>query len=57
MVEHGRITAPHFCAGLECKNGFVFGTAPILHYMLGWTRDKVMRYCAQKGWAITWKLG
>lgn len=41
-----RITAPHFCAGLEVGGRF----APILHYMRGWTLGRVLAYAARKGW-------
>jgi hypothetical protein len=48
-----RITAPHFCAGFILKDRWVYKTAPILSYMLGWGAEKVKNYCDHKGWAIS----
>lgn len=45
-----RITAPHFCAGLEAEGGRVVRTAPILRYMTGWDGRQVAGYCARKHW-------
>lgn len=37
-----RITAPHFCAGLELKKRPEFNIcAPIIHYMKGWELEKL----------------
>lgn len=44
------ISAPHFDAGLWLDGGRVRQTAPILHYMRGWSVDKMDRYCQRKGW-------
>ncbi len=46
-----RITAPHFCAGLE-TDSVCRRAAPILKYMVGWTQSQVRRYCRRKGWKI-----
>lgn len=45
-----RIEAPHFIAGLIMDGDKVIGGAPIVKYMIGWTRQKVEIYCAKKGW-------
>jgi len=45
-----RIEAPHFVAGVELHDGIVRETAPILHYMLGWTRKEVIEYAERKHW-------
>lgn len=46
-----RITAPHFCAGLEmgarCNR-----VAPILHYMRWWKLSAITDYCARKRWTL-----
>lgn len=43
-----RITAPHFCAGIV-RGGLC---APIIRYMKGWTRARIVAYCASKGWEV-----
>jgi len=45
-----RIEAPHFVAGVVLEQGVVVRAAPILSYMRGWTRVRVMRYCDSKRW-------
>lgn len=59
-----RIDAPHFCAGLEIEEKIeylnpyhysiykVVRAAPKIKYMLGWTRNKVTKYCKKKGWKL-----
>lgn len=48
-----RITAPHFVAGLVLNaNQVVVRAAPILRYMLGWSRHHVRNYCARKHWKV-----
>jgi hypothetical protein len=42
-----RITAPHFCAGLDLASG---RTASILRYMHGWPLARVRAYCRARGW-------
>lgn len=46
-----RIVAPHFVAGALLEPSGVVRTAPIIKYMVGWTRDKVFGYCKSKGWS------
>ena len=44
----------YFCAAIiidEDKNR-VIEVAPILHYMKGWTRNKVREYVERKKWTI-----
>ncbi|HYN39199.1 MAG TPA: hypothetical protein VES39_08100 [Rhodospirillales bacterium] len=51
----GRITAPHFVAGLEAGEEpphVVRRAAPIIAYMLGWTAERVADYCSRKRWQI-----
>lgn len=47
-----RITSPYFCAGLVLENGIVKRAAPILKYMIGWTRERVLSYAYGKGWKV-----
>lgn len=44
------INAPHFCAGVVLERGKVTRAAPILHYMVGWSKDRVVSYCRHKKW-------
>lgn len=46
------IDAPHFCAAVVVENGVVVRAAPILRYMLGWDRAKVLGYAKRKGWTV-----
>ena len=50
----GRITAPHFVAGLEvdAETWRVSKAAPIIAYMLGWPSTRVADYCRRKRWQI-----
>ena len=42
------ICAPHFTAAVLLKDGVVVKTAPILHYMKGWTQNLVVSYCVRR---------
>jgi hypothetical protein len=46
-----RITARHFCAGVEVRKEANF-CAPILAYMRRWTIDEIRDYCRRKGWRL-----
>lgn len=55
MITLAQITAEGarpFCAGIVLLNGVVAETAPILHYMKRWSRERVHAYCYKKGWRI-----
>jgi hypothetical protein len=52
-----QIKAPHFTAGIvtEYRQGdgdIVIVTAPIVHYMEGWSAAAVARYCVKKKWSL-----
>jgi hypothetical protein len=48
-----RIEAPHMVAGLGVGiDGLVNWSAPILCYMVGWELERVLAYCAKKGWQL-----
>jgi len=47
-----QVTAPHFCAGVVLTNDVVTEAAPILRYMVGWSRDRVRDYASGKGWQV-----
>ena len=53
MEVIAQITAPHFCAGIVLLDSEVVHVAPIVKYMLGWSRDKVRSYCREKKWKVT----
>lgn len=44
------IESPYFCAGVVLFNKKAVYTAPILHYMKGWTLQYILKYCKKKGW-------
>jgi hypothetical protein len=47
-----RIVAPHFVAGIVLQEEHACRCAPIVNYMLGWTRERIERYCAGKRWRV-----
>lgn len=55
-----RITAPYFVAGVVLNirhNSFqrkptVYRAAPILAYMHGWDRERILRYALRKRWSV-----
>jgi len=57
MTELGRLTARHLCAGVVVRDGVVIATAPILHYMLRWSKAEVEDYVRQreKHWRLEWR--
>lgn len=47
------IDAPYFCAsGVFDENSSVIRAAPIIKYMIGWTSNKVLKYCEDKKWKL-----
>ena len=46
------IDAPHFYCGVIVRNGRVSRAAPIVHYLMGWDRDRVQRYAQRRGWRV-----
>jgi hypothetical protein len=46
------IDAPHFCAGIVLVDDVVVDAAPIVRYMVGWSRSKVEAYTKKKNWAV-----
>jgi len=47
-----RITAPHYCAGLEVENGWITNAAPILFWSIGRRWDRVRPYFERKRFKI-----
>ncbi len=45
-----QIKAKHFCAGLVIDGTVVVEAAPILQYMVGWSRVKVAKYARRRKW-------
>lgn len=45
-----RIVAPHFVAGVEAQGSRIVRAAPIVHYMVGWSRTRFVGYAEEKGW-------
>lgn len=56
MTELGRLTARHLCAGIVVRDGVVVEAAPILHYMLRWSKAEVEDYVVnRKHWRLEWR--
>jgi hypothetical protein len=51
-----RIEADYFVAGIVLRRA-VHRVPPILHYMKLWPVQKILRYCATKGWYYTLEGG
>jgi len=45
-----QIKAPWFTAGIVLINNTVIHPAPILNYMKGWKKGKVLSYCKLRKW-------
>jgi hypothetical protein len=48
-----QIDAPHFHAGIVLQADRVVEAAPIVKYMKGWTRERVRKYCNNRGWKVS----
>jgi hypothetical protein len=46
------IDAPHFSAGCVVVGHCVDRAAPIIKFMIGWTRGDVLAYCEKKGYPV-----
>lgn len=47
-----RITSDFFVAGLDVEEDRVIASAPIIHYMLDWTVERVKDYAKKRKWEI-----
>lgn len=50
VVPVYQVTAPHFVAAVEIRDGVVFDAAPIIKYMIGWEAGRFFSYVAEQGW-------
>lgn len=41
------------CATVDVYRNRIIAAAPILRYMLGWTKDRAMTYATDRGWKKT----
>ncbi|VIO80089.1 hypothetical protein [Bradyrhizobium ivorense] len=49
------IDAPHFYGAVVIgPTNRVIRAAPILRYMIGWDRQRVLGYADSNGWQATW---
>jgi hypothetical protein len=48
-----QIDASHMCCGVVLDDDVVIWCAPIVKYMRGWSRARVLKYCRTKGWRTT----
>jgi hypothetical protein len=46
------IDAPAFYAGVVLHDDTVIRAAPIIKYMIGWPRARVLEYCVKRGWHL-----
>lgn len=44
------ITANNFTAAIVLEDDLVVEAAPIVKYMIGWTKRKVLNYCMAENW-------
>ena len=47
------IDAPHLYAAVILQGDTVTNAAPIVRYMLGWSRSRVIEYCERKNWKVS----
>src|ERR1700754_2554255 len=47
-----QILAPHFCAGIEFRDGIAVLAAPILRWSTGKRQSELEQYCQRKGWSM-----
>jgi hypothetical protein len=47
-----RIDSGYFCAGVILTNNICTEAAPIVKYMIGWAKSRIVRYAQGKGWEI-----
>jgi hypothetical protein len=45
-----QITSKWFTAGVVFQNDRVVRAAPIISYMMGWTKERVLRYARIRKW-------
>jgi len=50
MSDALQISSDRFIAGVEFERDKVVRAAPIVKYMRGWSRKRVLDYCDKKGW-------
>jgi hypothetical protein len=50
MIRITGITAPHFVAGIVMADGSAANARRRPFDLLGWSRERIERYCAGKGW-------
>lgn len=47
-----RISGPNFVVGAVLHDHVVVKAAPLIKYMIGWRRDRVIWHCKHKGWQL-----
>jgi hypothetical protein len=45
-----RIDSGYFVAGVVLEGAYVVRAAPIVKYMMGWTKERVVSYSHRKKW-------
>jgi hypothetical protein len=47
-----RLTSKWFCAAVIIQRDRVVRCAPMLNYMMGWTKQRVLRYARHREWRV-----
>lgn len=47
-----QLYSSYFTAGIILQNGTVTEAAPIIRYMKGWNKERVLSYAGGKGWKM-----
>jgi hypothetical protein len=47
-----QITAPYFVVGLVFNDGYCTEAAPIIKYMIGWSKLRIADYTKGKSWQL-----
>lgn len=53
-IDSGDKAGGFFCS-VCLNNEVVYHAAPIVDYMVGWTRIAVMDYCLKRNWSAEWE--
>ncbi len=53
-IDGGDEIGGFFCS--VCLNdGVVYYAPPIVDYVVGWSRERLMDYCCERGWSAEWE--
>ena len=52
ITRRVKILAPPFTTTVTFEDGIVVRAAPVIKYMIGWTRDRVLAHVTRNGWKV-----